>query len=207
VSRRIRLPLLVLTLLWLVALTPASVFAARAKAHRAHRDSKALRARKAIAARQLTRSNVFGERVVRYARRLLGVPYVYGGSSPSSGFDCSGFVRFVYQRFGVSLPHSSYADFDLGRSVSRSALQPGDLVFFHGLGHVGLYIGGGRFIHAPHTGTSVEVDSLNGWYAGVYDGARRLVAPLVAHRRLRPARPARPRNLAPLARWLLVRPS
>ena len=203
-SGRLRLSLLVLTLLWLVALTPASVFAARAKAHRAHRASKALRSRRAIAARQLTRSSVFGERVVRYARELLGVPYVYGGSSPSSGFDCSGFVRFVYQRFGITLPHSSYADFDFGRGVSRKALQPGDLVFFHGLGHVGLYIGGGRFIHAPHSGTTVEVDSLNGWYSGVYDGARRLAAPVV-HRRQRKS--VTLRNLAPLARWLLVLPA
>src|SRR5258707_4745690 len=79
VSGRLRLSLLVLTLLWLVALTPASVFAARAKAHRAHRASKALRSRRAIAARQLTRSSVFGERVVRYARELVGVPYVFRG--------------------------------------------------------------------------------------------------------------------------------
>ena len=207
-SRRLRLAMLVLALalLWMVALTPASVLAARAKAHRAHRLSKPERSGKAhrhVVAHHVAHSSVFGERVVRYARRLLGVPYVYGGSSPSSGFDCSGFVRFVYQRFGVALPHSSYADFTLGHGVSRGALKPGDLVFFHGLGHVGLYIGGGRFIHAPHTGTRVEVDSMNGWYAGFYDGARRLASPVVHRRR----KPLRPRNLAPLARWLLVRPS
>jgi cell wall-associated NlpC family hydrolase len=198
--------MLALTLLWLVALTPASVLAARAKAHRATRLARPERSGKAhrhVIAHKLEPSTAFGERVVRYARRLLGVPYVYGGSTPSSGFDCSGFVRFVYQRFGVALPHSSYADFDLGRGVSRGALKPGDLVFFHGLGHVGLYIGGGRFIHAPHSGTSVEVDSLNGWYSGVYDGARRLAAPIV-HRRVKPMKP---RSLTPLARWLLARPS
>ena len=202
-TRRLRLAMLVLTLLWLVALTPANVLAGRAKAHRAHRLSKAQRAGVAdghLRANHSSRSIVFGERVAKYARRLLGVPYRYGGSSPSSGFDCSGFVRFVYQRFGVSLPHSSYADFDLGRRVSRGALKPGDLVFFHGLGHVGLYIGAGRFIHAPHSGTRVQVDSMNGWYAGGYDGARRVAAP--AGHRL-----GKPRNLAPLAGWLLAKPS
>ena len=113
------------------------------------------------------------EQVVRYARRLLGIRYSYGGTSPASGFDCSGFTRFVYGHFGVSLPHYSVAQFSLGRGVPRGALQPGDLVFFDGLGHVGLYIGGGEFIHAPHSGTTVAVDSLGGWYSSRYDGARR----------------------------------
>src|SRR5712671_4020945 len=72
-----------------------------------------------------------------YAKRFTGIRYEYGGSSPRSGFDCSGFVRFVYSHFGLSLAHSSYAQFDRGRRVSRSALRPGDLVFFDGLGHVG----------------------------------------------------------------------
>ena len=115
------------------------------------------------------------ESVVRFARHFLGVPYVYGGTSPSSGFDCSGFTRFVYAHFGIALPHYSGAQFDMGRRVSRAGLRPGDLVFFDGLGHVGLYIGGGRFIHAPHTGTRVSVDRLAGWYSGRYDGARRLL--------------------------------
>jgi cell wall-associated NlpC family hydrolase len=206
VTRRFRLAMLVLTLIWTVALTPASVLAARAKAHRADRLAKPQRSGRVhrhLRTHQATRSTVFGVRVAKYARKLLGVPYVYGGSSPSSGFDCSGFVRYVYERFGVDLPHSSYADFNIGRSISRGALKPGDLVFFHGLGHVGLYIGSGRFIHAPHSGTSVQVDSMSGWYAGRYDGARRLAAPVVR----RAAKPAKPRNLAPLARWLLARPA
>ena len=115
------------------------------------------------------------QRVVQYAKRFIGVRYVYGGSSPRSGFDCSGFVRYVYAHFGVSLPHSSYAQFGDGRRVSRSSLRPGDLVFFDGVGHVGMYVGNGRFIHAPHTGTDVQVTSLSDpWYAASYDGARRL---------------------------------
>jgi cell wall-associated NlpC family hydrolase len=110
---------------------------------------------------------------VAYARHFLGVPYRWGGSSPT-GFDCSGLVRYVYKRFGVKLPHSSYADFSLGRGVDRRRLEPGDLVFFSGLGHVGLYVGHGRFIHAPHTGTRVQISKLADW-RGSYDGARRLV--------------------------------
>ena len=93
----------------------------------------------------------------------------------ASGFDCSGFTRFVYAHFGIALPHYSGGQFDLGRRVSRGGLRPGDLLFFDGVGHVGLYIGHGLFIHAPHTGTRVSIDSLAGWYAGSYDGARRLV--------------------------------
>jgi cell wall-associated NlpC family hydrolase len=116
----------------------------------------------------------FGKRVVDYAKRFRGIRYSYGGSSPRSGFDCSGFVRFVYSHFGVSLAHSSYAQFGAGRRVARRWLKPGDLVFFHGLGHVGIYIGHGRFIHAPHSGTRVRIESMQGWYSARFDGARRL---------------------------------
>jgi cell wall-associated NlpC family hydrolase len=114
-----------------------------------------------------------GVRAVTFAKRFLGVPYRWGGSGPG-GFDCSGLVRYVYKRFGVDLPHSSYADFNRGRRVGRWALKPGDLVFFSSLGHVGLYVGHGRFIHAPHSGTRVQISKLRDW-AGSYDGARRLV--------------------------------
>src|SRR5207245_8699262 len=97
-----------------------------------------------------------GELVARYARTFVGVPYRYGGGSPRTGFDCSGFVAFVYRHFGFALPHYTFAQFERGRRVSRRALEPGDLVFFDGLDHVGLYLGHGRFIHAPHTGSRVR---------------------------------------------------
>jgi cell wall-associated NlpC family hydrolase len=114
------------------------------------------------------------DRVVRVARRLLGVPYRYGGSSPQTGFDCSGFVTFVYRHVGILLPHSSFDQFRIGRSISRRALRPGDLVFFDGVGHVGIYVGRGRFIHAPHSGSSVRISSLgSSWYRSRYEGARR----------------------------------
>ena len=111
--------------------------------------------------------------VVGIAMRYLGVPYVWGGASPS-GFDCSGFVMYVYGQMGVSLPHSSYAQYGYGSAVSLSQLQPGDLVFFDGLGHVGIYVGGGSFIHAPHTGDVVKISSISGWYASTFVGGRRL---------------------------------
>jgi cell wall-associated NlpC family hydrolase len=114
------------------------------------------------------------EKVVHYARRLMGIRYTYGGTSPSTGFDCSGFTRFVYAHFGIALPHYSVAQFSLGRRVSMAGLRPGDLLFFDGLGHVGLYVGGGRFIHAPHTGTRVQISPLSE-YSSVYDGARRII--------------------------------
>ena len=112
--------------------------------------------------------------VVSIAMRYLGVPYVWGGESPS-GFDCSGFVAYVYAQVGVSLPHYTGAQWAVGVPVDQSDLEPGDLVFFDGLGHVGIYIGGGQFIHAPHTGDVVKISSLSeAWYAATYDGARRI---------------------------------
>ena len=113
--------------------------------------------------------------LVRYARHYLGVPYSYGGTSPGGGFDCSGFTRFVYAHVGIALPHYSGAQFAMGHRVARARLRPGDLLFFDGLGHVGLYVGHGRFIHAPHTGTRVSITRRSGWYSGQYDGARRLL--------------------------------
>ncbi len=111
--------------------------------------------------------------VVGIAMRYLGTPYRWGGSSPS-GFDCSGFTMYVFAQIGVSLPHYTGSQWGMGTPVSRDQLQPGDLVFFNGLGHVGIYVGGGSFIHAPHTGDVVKVSSMTGWYASTYMGARRL---------------------------------
>jgi cell wall-associated NlpC family hydrolase len=111
--------------------------------------------------------------VVGIAMQYLGIPYVWGGASPS-GFDCSGFVMYVFGQVGVGLPHNAAAQFGYGSPVSRDSLQPGDLVFFDGLGHVGIYVGGNSFIHAPHTGDVVKISSMTGWYASTFVGARRL---------------------------------
>jgi len=111
--------------------------------------------------------------VVGIAMQYLGVPYVWGGASPS-GFDCSGFSMYVFAKIGVSLPHHAASQYGLGTPVSRSELQPGDLVFFNGLGHMGIYIGGNQMIHAPHSGDVVKISSLTGWYDQTWVGARRL---------------------------------
>jgi cell wall-associated NlpC family hydrolase len=103
------------------------------------------------------------------ALHYLGVPYRYGGASPS-GFDCSGLVMYVYAQLGISLPHYTVAQWNATQPISSPA--PGDLVFFNGLGHVGIYIGGGKMVDAPHTGSVVRIDSIAGF--GGYDGARRV---------------------------------
>jgi cell wall-associated NlpC family hydrolase len=167
----LRLLLLALAFAYTLVIAPTSAFSSDVTTQR-----KALRLRihrSTWLGLEPSKPVPVGVRAVAYAKRFLGVPYRWGGSSPG-GFDCSGLVRYVYRRFGIDLPHSSYADFDLGRRVGRRALAPGDLVFFSGLGHVGLYVGHGRFIHAPHTGTRVQISRLRDW-SGSYDGARRLV--------------------------------
>ena len=111
-------------------------------------------------------------RAVALARTQLGVPYRWGGASPA-GFDCSGLVMWVYGHLGVSLPHNAAALYGVGRPVSRSALRPGDLLFFSGLGHVGIYVGKGRMIHSPQSGRNVEIQSL-AERRGSYVGARRV---------------------------------
>lgn len=104
---------------------------------------------------------------------MRGVPYAWGGSTPG-GFDCSGLVRYAYRGAGITLAHSSYAQWSAGRHVHRRALRPGDIVFF-GLGHVGIYLGGERFVHAPETGRVVSIDRIDrGWYAGMFSGGVRV---------------------------------
>jgi cell wall-associated NlpC family hydrolase len=117
-----------------------------------------------------------GQRVAAIAVRAVGVPYRWGGASPASGFDCSGLVYWAYSRLGVEVPHSSYALYDRGRYVTRSRMKPGDVLFFSGLGHVGIYIGRGRMVHAPHSGTNVQIVNLRrSSYGGRIVGVRRLV--------------------------------
>ena len=116
-----------------------------------------------------------GERAAALAVREVGVPYRWGGTSPAGGFDCSGLVYWAYGRLGLDLPPSSYALYDQGRPVKRSRMKPGDLLFFYGLGHVGIYVGRGRMVHAPHSGTRVQVVRLGGSpYGGRLVGVRRL---------------------------------
>jgi len=111
--------------------------------------------------------------LVRYAARFVGTPYRWGGSSPA-GFDCSGLISYVYGRFGVRMAHYTGAQYAAYPKVARRRLRPGDLVFFDGLGHAGIYAGRGRFIHATHSGDHVRVSKLSErWYRDRYAGAVR----------------------------------
>ncbi len=101
----------------------------------------------------------YAPEVIKVAYAQLGKPYRYGAAGPDA-FDCSGLVMYCYAQVGVRLPHSSYMQSRCGVPVSYSELQPGDLVFFHGFGHVGLYIGNGQYIHAPRTGDVVRIADL-----------------------------------------------
>lgn len=120
------------------------------------------------------------------AYSLRDTPYRWGGHTPSSGFDCSGLVRYVFRRaLGVDLPHRARLQYDKGKAVKRSQLEPGDLVFFHTEGsrisHVGIYLDDGRFLHAPRSGEDVRVSRLdNPYWKRHYAGARRL-AVLAGH--------------------------
>jgi cell wall-associated NlpC family hydrolase len=114
------------------------------------------------------------------AMKLRDIRYVRGGSDPSTGFDCSGFVRYVFAHaVGMQLPNNSASQFLAGLKVKRADMKPGDLVFFrtHGkrrISHVGIYISNGRFIHSPTTGKSVEISSLDsGYWAKRFAGAKR----------------------------------
>jgi cell wall-associated NlpC family hydrolase len=129
----------------------------------------------AEAIRNAPRYVSIGERAARVALQAVGVPYRWGGESPASGFDCSGLVRWAYGRVGIDVPHSSYALWATGRPVDRARMEPGDVLVFSGLGHVGLYIGHGRMVHAPYSGKTVEVVGLaSSNYASRLVGARRI---------------------------------
>jgi hypothetical protein len=120
-----------------------------------------------------------GERAVAIAEQFLGLRYVWGGASPFFGFDCSGLVMYVYGQLGIHLTHFSGAQWNEGtRILTTEDLAPGDLVFFNpgpaGPGHVGIYVGGGEFVHAPHSGDVVKISSLTeSTYSFSYVGAVR----------------------------------
>jgi cell wall-associated NlpC family hydrolase len=115
-----------------------------------------------------------GDKAVGIALRYLGTPYSWAGASPA-GFDCSGFVMYVYGKLGIGLPHSSSALWNVGRPVARHDLEGGDIVLFNGLSHVGIYVGNGTFIHSPHSGDVVKISRFSDdWYGSTFEGARRV---------------------------------
>lgn len=122
---------------------------------------------------------VMGDLILQ-AMSLMGIAYRFGGNSPVNGFDCSGFVRYVFQRsIGVNLPRTAAEQARMGREISRSDLRPGDIVFFNTRGfsysHNGLYIGNGKFVHAPRTGKNIEIGNMsNSYWSGRFNGGRRI---------------------------------
>lgn len=126
-------------------------------------------------------TGISGAEVVEYAKQYLGYKYVAGGSSPSIGFDCSGFTTYVYKHFGISLNRSSRDQIKNGVAVSKNNLQPGDILIFNGssntsIGHVGIYVGGNDFIHAANSREGVIITSLSSsYYQKRYVGARRVI--------------------------------
>ena len=120
--------------------------------------------------------NELGVRAVQIAETQLGVRYTWGGASPATGFDCSGLVMWTYDQLGIHLEHYTGAQWTEGPHVPYDQLAPGDLVFFEpGIGHVGIYVGNGLYINAPHTGTVVQINSLSDpWAQAEYQGAVRV---------------------------------
>lgn len=120
------------------------------------------------------------QEILMNALSLTGIKYTYGGNSPETGFDCSGFVRYVFQQAtNLTLPHGARAISQLGQSISMDQLQPGDLVFFNTLksafSHVGIYVGDKRFIHAPSSGGNIHIVNMeDAYWAKRYSGARRI---------------------------------
>lgn len=121
-----------------------------------------------------------GDQIISFAKQYLGYRYVYGGTSPSTGFDCSGFIYYVFNSCGYSISRSLGAQANTGVAVSKAELQPGDIVFFNNtssgaLGHVGIYIGNGTMIHAANSSRGVVTDTINsGYYNTYYYTARRI---------------------------------
>jgi hypothetical protein len=137
-----------------------------------------------------------GARLLGIAERFVGAPYHYGGHSPLEGFDCSGLVWHVHELAGLAVPRTAQAQHGAARPVAGAELQPGDLVFFasrrRSVDHVGIYVGGGRFLHAPRTGRPVGYDRLDdGWFAPRFVGAGRFWTVPV------PATPEAPPSPAP----------
>ena len=130
--------------------------------------------RPVAAAHQRHYSGDAAQIALQSAKDQLGKPYQYGAAGPDS-FDCSGLTMYAYAQAGISLPHHAADQYNQGRHVPESDLQPGDLVFFDNLGHEGIYAGNGQFIHAPHSGTVVQYASMSGYWQQNYVGAVRLV--------------------------------
>ncbi|MFI6497287.1 C40 family peptidase [Nonomuraea typhae] len=150
--------------------TPAAQAATTATTARTATVTKAVT--KTVTTRA-TRQKAKAVKAVSAARAQVGDPYRYGGTGPGA-FDCSGLVQYAWKKAGVKIPrvtHSQYAR--IKKKISWKALQPGDLLFFRGRGHVGMYVGDGKMVHSPSSGKRVRVDRLSGWRKSSFAGAVR----------------------------------
>ena len=132
-----------------------------------------------VAAAESSAPSAAAQHAIQVASQYLGTPYRFGGASPQTGFDCSGLAQYAYGQSGVSLPRVAADQYTVGQPVDRASLQPGDLIFFRDstgyIHHEAIYLGGDRFIQAPHTGDVVKISSLDDpYYAGQFAGGRRV---------------------------------
>lgn len=135
-------------------------------------QAKALIYTTSIAQLAASKNKLTGTNIVDYAKKFIGIPYKYGGYT-TAGFDCSGFTMYVYNKFKVTLPRVASSQASKGTAVSKSSLKTGDLVFFGKPAyHVGIYVGSGKFIHSPKTGSSIKIMDLK--YMPNYNTARRI---------------------------------
>ncbi|MER6945586.1 C40 family peptidase [Nonomuraea sp. NPDC000554] len=126
-------------------------------------------AKTATVSRQMAKAR----KAVAVAKEQVGDPYRFGGTGPGS-FDCSGLVQYAWKKAGVKIPRVTNSQFArIKKKISWKSLKPGDLMFFRGLGHVGMYVGHGKMIHSPRTGESVRIDKLGGWRKASFVGAVR----------------------------------
>ncbi|MGQ5522497.1 C40 family peptidase [Chitinimonas sp. PSY-7] len=149
----------------------------------------------ALSALESEAGSRFTQDIMLQALGLIGVTYRWGGSTPESGLDCSGFIRYVFQQaLNIALPHNAFAISRLGEDVKKEALKPGDLVFFNTLGrkfsHVGIYLGDDRFIHSPRKGSKVQIVRItDAYWAKRYNGGRRVTHESVAERSQQASKP------------------
>ena len=154
------------------ATTSESARTSTAKAATTARTSKSATAARQRAAK-IARQHTKARKAVAVAKNQIGDPYRYGATGPGS-FDCSGLVQYAWKKAGVKLPRVASSQFARTRNkISWRHLKPGDLMFFSGLGHVGMYVGKGKMIHSPRTGERVRIDKLGGWRRSSFVGAVR----------------------------------
>ncbi|MFI6987301.1 C40 family peptidase [Nonomuraea wenchangensis] len=155
------------------ATTSTTTVQSTTKSSKSAKAAKAVKTARSAKARKVARQQAKAHRAVAVAKNQVGDPYRYGGTGPGS-FDCSGLVQYAWKKAGIRLPRVASSQYARTRTkVSWKKLKPGDLMFFNGLGHVGMYVGKGKMIHSPRTGQRVRIDKLSGWRKSSFVGAVR----------------------------------